>query len=153
MPPQVLGPGGGHRDERASSRRAMTRDETTVVDAFPNGQPRTRRPPRIDNVGVRAGVGAHPFEEVDNEGVDGVGHSGPCGLSQAAGAAAMLAVVPRFDREQHVARLRSRPLAIRRADSSDAVLDDGPISMGSPTRMQRWMSAARSSRSVRVGTA
>ena len=35
--PQVLRPGGGHRDESAASRRMMTCDEASVVGVFPNG--------------------------------------------------------------------------------------------------------------------
>jgi hypothetical protein len=38
--PQVLRPGGGHRDERIASRRVMTGDEASVVGVFPHGEMR-----------------------------------------------------------------------------------------------------------------
>jgi hypothetical protein len=75
---QVLRPGGGHRDEHAASGRMTTRDEASLVGVFPYGEVRARRPPRLEHVGVGAGVGAHPLEEVEDQGIDGLGHRGPC---------------------------------------------------------------------------
>ena len=82
MLPQMLRPGGGHQDKRAASRRMMTRDEASIVGVFPHGQARTRRSPHLEHVGVGAGVGPHPLEEVEDQGIDSAGHGGPCGLAQ-----------------------------------------------------------------------
>jgi hypothetical protein len=79
---QVLCPGRRHRHEHAASRRTMTRDEASVVGVLPHGKARTRRPPRLQHVGVGAGLGAHPLEQVEDQGVDGVGHRACCGLAQ-----------------------------------------------------------------------
>jgi hypothetical protein len=79
---QVLVPGGRHRDERAASRRTMTRDEPPVVGLFPDRQARTRRPPRLNRLGVGAGAGAQPLKQVQNQALGDVGHKGFCGLAQ-----------------------------------------------------------------------
>jgi hypothetical protein len=52
----------------------MTRDEASIVGVLPHGKARTRRPPRLEHLGVGAGVGADPLEEVEDQGVDGLGH-------------------------------------------------------------------------------
>jgi hypothetical protein len=73
---QVFGTGGRHRDERALSGSATARHETAVAGVFPHRKTRARRPPRLEHVGVRAGFGPHPFQEVEDQGVDVVGHGG-----------------------------------------------------------------------------
>jgi hypothetical protein len=79
--PQVLRLGGGHRDERATARRVTTRDESPVAGLFPHGKARARRPPRLDHLGVGAGALAHPLEQFQDQGVDGVGERGPFGAA------------------------------------------------------------------------
>jgi hypothetical protein len=59
----------------------MTRDEPPVVGLFPDGQARTRRPPRLNRLGVGAGAGAQPLKQVQNQALDDVGHKGFCGLA------------------------------------------------------------------------
>ncbi len=80
---QVLRPRGGHRDECTASRLMMTRDEASVVGVLPHRQARARRPPRVEHLGVGAGVGTHPLEEVEDQGVAGIGQSGTRGLAHA----------------------------------------------------------------------
>jgi hypothetical protein len=46
------------------------------------GRARTGRPPRLQHLGVAAVVGAHPLEQVEDQGVDGAGLKVPCGLAQ-----------------------------------------------------------------------
>jgi hypothetical protein len=75
--PQVLRPGGGHRDERTTSRRKMTHDETSVVSVLPHRGAGTRCLPGLEHFGVGTGVGAYPLEEVEDQGGDGVRHSDP----------------------------------------------------------------------------
>ena len=62
-------------DEKAPSRPAIARDEASIVRLLPHGQPRTRRPPGLKHVRVRARVRAHPLKEIKNQVVDGVFHS------------------------------------------------------------------------------
>jgi len=71
---QVLGAGGRYRDERAALWRAVARDEPPVRRVFPYGKLGARRPPRIEHLGVGPRAGAHPFEEVQDQGLNGVGH-------------------------------------------------------------------------------
>src|ERR1035441_3428588 len=58
----------------------MTRDEPPVVGLFPDRQARTRRPPRLNRLGVGAGAGAQPLKQVQNQALGDVGHKGFCGL-------------------------------------------------------------------------
>ena len=71
---QVFRTGDRHRDERAVSGSATARNKTAVVGVFPHRKTRARRAPRLEHVGVRAGLGAHPLEEIEDQGLDVVGH-------------------------------------------------------------------------------
>jgi hypothetical protein len=64
----------------------MTRDEASVVGVFPHWQTRTRGVPRLKYLGVRAGLGAQPLEEVEDQGLDGVGHGWPTQFSRVSSA-------------------------------------------------------------------
>ena len=75
---QVLRSGSGQRHEAAAARHTMAGDEPAVVGVFPNRKTRTRSPPRLDHLRVRAGFGPHPLQEVEDQGVDRVGRRG-CG--------------------------------------------------------------------------
>lgn len=50
--------------------------ETALVGVLPDGQARARGPPRVDDFRVGSRLGADPFQEIENEGIDGVGHAG-----------------------------------------------------------------------------
>lgn len=67
---QVLRSSGGDRDECTDTRGAMTCDEASVVGVLPHRQAGTRRPPRIEHLGIGARARSHPFEEVEDQGVD-----------------------------------------------------------------------------------
>jgi len=45
-----------------------------VIGILPYGQTRTRCPPGVEYLGVWAGVGAYPLEEVENQSFNGVRH-------------------------------------------------------------------------------
>ncbi len=71
---EVFRTGGRHRDHRDSSGSAKPRHETAVVGILPHWKTRARRPPRLEHVGVRAGFGSHPLQQIEDEGIDGVRH-------------------------------------------------------------------------------
>jgi hypothetical protein len=73
---QVLGPGGGYRDERAASRLVTTHYEAPVVGLLPHRDAWTRGSPGIEYLGVGAWSRPDPLQEVENQGVNGAGHSG-----------------------------------------------------------------------------
>ncbi len=76
MTAEVLGPSVGHGDEPAS-RRVSARDETSFLGGLPHWQSGTRRAPHVEHFGVGPRLGAHPLQEVEDQGVNGVGHSRP----------------------------------------------------------------------------
>jgi hypothetical protein len=53
-----------------------TFDVSKVICVLPNRQPRTRGPPCIKDLGIRARRTAQPFEEIEDESLDGVRHHG-----------------------------------------------------------------------------
>jgi hypothetical protein len=71
---QVLPAGIRHPDEQTAARRPIARDETQVIGLLPHREPRTRRPPCVEDLAVRAGVGAEPLQELEHQVVDGVVH-------------------------------------------------------------------------------
>ena len=73
---QVLCPGGGNRNAGTAFRSRLAGDETTLLSGLPNRQARTRRPPGVQHLAVGTWARADPFEEIEDEGVDGVGHDG-----------------------------------------------------------------------------
>jgi hypothetical protein len=76
MPAQVLCPGGGNRNSGAAFRCRLAGNEATFLSGFPNRQARTRRPPGLEDFAIGAWARADPFEEIEDEGVDSVGHDG-----------------------------------------------------------------------------
>jgi hypothetical protein len=74
MPAQVLCPGGGNRNSGAAFRCRLAGNEATFLSGFPNRQARTRRPPGLEDFAIGAWARADPFEEIEDEGVDSVGH-------------------------------------------------------------------------------
>jgi len=56
----------------------VTRDEASVVRVFPDGESRTRRTPRVEHLGVGTRFWPDPFEEVEDQRLDGAGSSGWC---------------------------------------------------------------------------
>ena len=73
---QVRGPGGGNRNAGAAFRYRLTVDEAALLSGLPNRQAWARRPRCLEDFGVRAWARADPFEEIEDEGVDSVGHDG-----------------------------------------------------------------------------
>ena len=73
---QVLCPGGGNRNAGTAFRCRLAGDEPTLLSGLPNRQARTRRPPGVQHLAVGTWARADPFEEIEDEGVDGVGHDG-----------------------------------------------------------------------------
>ena len=73
---QVLCPRGGNRDAGTAFRCGLTVDEPTLLSSLPNRQAWARRPPGLKDLGVGARARADPFEEIEDEGVDSVGHDG-----------------------------------------------------------------------------
>jgi hypothetical protein len=67
----------GYRDDPARSDLVPTRDKSTVVGVLPHRQARTRCSPRIKNLGVRAPIGSDPFQEVEDQSFNRVGHEDP----------------------------------------------------------------------------
>ena len=76
MPAQVLCPGGGNGNAGAPFRCRLAGDETMFLSGLPNWQARTRRAPGLEDFAVGTWARADPFEEIEGEGVDGVGHDG-----------------------------------------------------------------------------
>jgi hypothetical protein len=74
MSVQVRLPCGGQQDEDVDvSRITSTYDETSSIGVFPDRKTWARRAPRVEYLGVRAGRPVDPLEEIDYEGLDGVG--------------------------------------------------------------------------------
>ena len=73
---QMLCPGGGNRNAGTAFRCRLACDETMFLSGLPNRQARTRRPPGVEDFAVGTWAWADPFEEIEDEGVDGVGHDG-----------------------------------------------------------------------------
>jgi hypothetical protein len=73
---QVLRPGGGNGNAGAAFRRRLTVNEATLLSGLPNRQAWARRPPGLKDFGVGPWLRADPFEEIEDEGVDSVGHDG-----------------------------------------------------------------------------
>jgi len=71
---QMLCPGGGNRNAGAAFRCRLAGDETMLLSGLPDRQARTRRPPGVEDFTVGTWAWADPFEEIEDEGVDGVGH-------------------------------------------------------------------------------
>jgi hypothetical protein len=74
MPAQVLCPGGRNRNAAAAVRCRSAGDEAALLSGLPHRQTRTRRPPGLKNFAVGAWARADPFEEIEDKGVDSVGH-------------------------------------------------------------------------------
>jgi hypothetical protein len=105
---QVLRPGGRHGDQCWLSRGTMTGDVAPVVGFFPHREARTRCPPRLQHLGVRARVGTEPREEVENQDVDGLGQRSFASVS----GAERRSIEPQFTRR---CKIRPRSWARRAA--------------------------------------
>ena len=73
---QVLCPGGRNSNAGAAFRCRLTVDEATLLSGLPNRQAWARRPPGVEDFGVGAGARTDPFEEIEDQVVDSVGHDG-----------------------------------------------------------------------------
>jgi hypothetical protein len=51
-----------------------TLDQAAFGGFFPYGKPRTRSAPRVNDFGIGSRPGTDPFEQVKDQGVDGIGH-------------------------------------------------------------------------------
>ena len=77
MPAQVLRSGGGNRNPGGAAFWCrLTVDEATLLSGLPNRQAWARRPPGLEDFGVRAWARTGPFQEIEDEGVDSIGHDG-----------------------------------------------------------------------------
>src|SRR5262249_31337060 len=65
---------GRHGDDGPDTLAMLTLDETTVVGVLPHGKARARAAPGVHDFGVRSRLGTDPFEKVEYQGVDEVGH-------------------------------------------------------------------------------
>src|SRR5580693_3253243 len=72
----MLSSGVGYRDE-AAAWRMPPGDEASILGGLPHRQSWTRCTPHVEHFGVAARVAAHPLQEVEQQGVNGVSHSGP----------------------------------------------------------------------------
>ena len=98
---QVLRPGGGNGDAGAAFRCRLTVNEATLLSGLPNRQAWARRPPGLKDFGVGPWVRADPFEEIEDEGVDSVGHDGLSHQCAASGFDARLVIVLRSTGASH----------------------------------------------------
>src|SRR5512134_1803300 len=64
----------GDGDVGASTLFVMVVEETTLIGLLPDWQARTRRAPCLDHFGVRPRAGTNPLQQVEDQGIDGVGH-------------------------------------------------------------------------------
>jgi hypothetical protein len=71
---EKLPPAFGDRDAGASTFFVMVVEEAPFIGLLPDGQARTRRAPCLDHFGVGPRAGTDPLEQVEDQGVDGVGH-------------------------------------------------------------------------------
>ena len=73
MCPQVLrARAADTADERGAAGLVVALDEAQVRGVLPDRKARARRSPRLERLGVRAFAGADPFEEVQDQVVDGL---------------------------------------------------------------------------------
>jgi hypothetical protein len=98
---QVLRPGGGNGNADAAFRCRLTVNEATLLSGLPNRQAWARRPPGLKDFGVGPWVRADPFEEIEDEGVDSVGHDGLSHQCAASGFDARLVIVLRSTGASH----------------------------------------------------
>jgi hypothetical protein len=128
---QVLRPGGGNGNAGAAVRCRLTVNEATLLSGLPNRQAWARRPPGRKDFGVGPWVRADPFEEIEDEGVDSVGHDGLSHQCAASGFDAHLVIVLRSTGASHcctkkvVAALRiSMPAVAGRSDGTGDLVAD-----------------------------
>src|SRR5438105_5370360 len=65
-----------HDNHRAVTRFVAAREEAAFGRVLPDGKARTRRPPRVEDLGIRPRLGPDPLEQIEDEAVDGPGHGG-----------------------------------------------------------------------------
>jgi hypothetical protein len=51
-----------------------TLDKASVVGVLPHGKARTRRPPRIEHLGIGTRTGVQPLEEIEGQVIEDVVH-------------------------------------------------------------------------------
>lgn len=64
---QILPTSDGYRYDPTVSNLMMANQVAKVIGVLPYGQTRTRCPPGVEDVGVWAGIGTYPFQEVENQ--------------------------------------------------------------------------------------
>lgn len=74
MPFEKLPPEWRHGDDGSAPLLISTLHEAALIGILPDGKARARRPPRVDDFGVGSRLRADPFQKIENQGVDGVGH-------------------------------------------------------------------------------
>ena len=74
MSEEMVPTGTGYRYEPTLSDLVPTSHKATVVGVLPYRQTWTRCAPCVEYLGVRTGVGADPFEEIEDQGVNRVEH-------------------------------------------------------------------------------
>jgi hypothetical protein len=65
-----------HGDQAPGALAAVTLDEAPLVGVFPHRKTGTGSPPRIHDIGIPLPEWTEPFEEIEDQGVDRVGHGG-----------------------------------------------------------------------------
>lgn len=77
VPPARAGQGprqGRGRDDGAESGVVLPPDQPLVDGVLPDGEPRARGAPRLHHLGIGARPGRHPFNEIEDQGVDVFAH-------------------------------------------------------------------------------
>jgi hypothetical protein len=64
----------GPANERAAALMVVTLDEAAVIGIFPYRKPRARRAPGLENYGIGFGLRSDPFEKIEYQCVDRIGH-------------------------------------------------------------------------------
>src|SRR5262249_48995383 len=64
-----------HRDEASAALQPVALDEASFIRIFPHRKTGTGGAPRVHDLGIRPAPGADPFEKIEDQKVDRVGHS------------------------------------------------------------------------------
>jgi hypothetical protein len=69
---EMLAPKGSHGNDRSDALLVMTGDEALLIGILPDWESGTRGAPGSHDLRVRLRLGPNPFEEIEDQGADGI---------------------------------------------------------------------------------